>query len=323
MRGLKYIFLMSFFSLFTLVYGANVQQQKKLIYIASDTSIPFWQIMSRGVVSSSTQLGYQIEVASPNNDIKKELEIVATAIKDKVSGIIISPTTSSACVTILKLAKAAKIPVVIADIGTDSGEYVSYISSDNKTGAYEIGKVLVKKMKSLGLEKGSVGIISIPQKRINGQLRTEGFMKALKESNIKSADLKQQVTFSYQETYNYTKEMIEKFPSLKAIWLQGSDKYKGALDAIEKSGKKGKILLVVFDAEPEFLDLIPQGVIVGAAMQQPYLMGQEAVVSMDKYLKNKKVVKNIQMPILAISKENIKQQLPTIKQNVLGLVSTK
>jgi hypothetical protein len=29
------------------------------------------------------------------------------------------------------------------------------------------------------------------------------------------------------------------------------------------------------------------------------------------------------MPILAISKENIKQQLPTIKQNVLGLVSTK
>jgi ribose transport system substrate-binding protein len=275
--------------------------------------------MSRGVVSESTKLGYKIEIASANNNQKKELEILAKAIDEKVAGIIISPTTSSSCATILKLSKKANIPVVISDIGTDSGEYVSFISSNNKEGAYNLGKILTTKMIQLGLQNGDVGIISIPQKRLNGQLRTEGFLKALNEAKIKNVDLKQQITFSYEETYAYAKEMIKKYPNLQAIWLQGSDRYKGALDAISQSGNKGKILLTVFDAEPEFLELIPKDVIVGAAMQQPYLMGEKAVESMDKHLNKKAVEHNIQLSILAISKNNIKEQLSTIKRNVLGI----
>jgi ribose transport system substrate-binding protein len=127
--------------------------------------------------------------------------------------------------------------------------------------------------------------------------------------------------FSYQETYNYAKEMIGKYPKLKAIWLQGSDRYQGALDAINHSGKKGEVLLIVFDAEPEFLELIPKGVLVGAAMQQPYLMGQESILTFDKYFHKKPINKNIQLSILAVSKENIKEQLPIIKRNVLGIVT--
>lgn len=292
---------------------------KKLVYIASDARIPFWAIMAKGVKSSAEPLGYTLAVYSPENDPKKELELVAKAINDKVSGIIISPTTSSACVTILKLAKQASIPVVISDIGTDGGEYVSYISSDNKQGAYEIGKVLAKKLLSKGWNDGRVGIIAIPQKRLNGQLRTAGFMQAMKEAGIKGADIKQQSEWSEEETYRYSKELIEKYKDLRAIWLQGSDRYKGALNAIADSGKKDKILLITFDAEPEFLELIPKGVLVGSAMQQPYLMGQEALRAMDAHLQGKGVEKNLQLPILAISTDNIAEKLPIIRKNVLGI----
>ena len=175
-------------------------------------------------------------------------------------------------------------------------------------------------MQTLGIDKtGSVGIVSIPQKRVNGKLRTQGFMKALDEAGIKGAGLLQQVDFSYKETYNHSMSLIKKNPDLKAIWLQGSDKYKGALDAIKDTGNEGKILLICFDAEPEFLDMIPKGILVGAAMQQPFLMGQEAVYAMDDYLNGKKVEKNKQLEILAIGAENIKKNLPIIKRNVLGI----
>lgn len=127
--------------------------------------------------------------------------------------------------------------MVISDIGTDSGEYLSYISSNNREGAYEIGKVLVKKMLELNCQADSVGIISIPQKRAHGQARTAGFMQALDEAGIKGAALKQQITFSYQETYNYAKQIIAKNPDLRALWLQGSNRYQGALDAISDAGK--------------------------------------------------------------------------------------
>ena len=295
------------------------ESSKKLVYIVSDARIPFWDIMGRGASSMADSLGYEFEILSSDNSAKNELQSTIKAIKERVSGIIVSPTNSSACSTILKFANSAGIPVVISDIGTDSGEYVSYISSNNRDGAYKIGKILAKRMTELGWQDGSVGIIAIPQKRANGKARTAGFMQAMGEAGIKSADIRQQVTFSYSETYKHSKEIIEKHSNLRAIWLQGSDRYQAALDAISDAGKKDKILLITFDAEPEFLNLIPSGVLVGSAMQQPYLMGEVAVKVMDMHLNAISVEKNLQLPILAISKENIESQLPLIKRNVLGI----
>lgn len=301
----------------------SVKRDKSLVYIVSDLRIPFWTIMARGIKNRTDALGYELEIYSADNSPKNELELTAKAIRSGVSGIIISPTTSSACTTVLKLASSAHIPVVISDIGTDGGEYLSYISSDNKTGAYEIGKVLAEELHRRSWQNGRVGIISIPQKRLNGQLRTSGFMRAMEEAGIKGADIKQQEDFSYDENYRYAKELIETYPDLRALWLQGSDRYQGALDAITHAGKKDQILLATFDAEPEFLELIPKGILVGSAMQQPYLMGQKSVEVMDDYLHGRNVTKDIQLPIMAVSTQNISQKLPLIKRNVLGIESPK
>ena len=295
-------------------------RKKKIAYIVSDIRIPFWEIMSKGIKKSASEKGYTLEILSANNSKTLQMELTAKALKNRVDGIIISPINSTSAATILSVAKRFKTPVVISDIGADSGEYVSFISSNNFDGAYKIGKVLAQKMKKLKLDKdGTVGIISIPQKRANGKARTAGFMKAMDEVGIKGAGLLQQVDFSYKETYDHSMKLIKENPNMKAIWLQGSDKYKGALDAIKESGKTKDILLVCFDAEPEFLEMIPNGQLVGAAMQQPYLMGYEAMEQLDNYFQGKPVVKNKELEILAISEDNIKQKLPIIKRNVLGI----
>ncbi len=293
--------------------------QKKLVYLVSDLRIPFWEIMARGIQRQADELGYSLEIISANNSARDELVATAKALKDKVDGIIVSPTTSSACATILKLANRSNIPVVISDIGSDGGEYVSYISSNNRDGAYQIGKVLVAKLKSSGWSSGRVGIVAIPQKRLNGQARTAGFMQAMDEAGIRGAGLLQQVTFSDQETYDLSRQLINENRDLKAIWLQGSNRYQAALRAIKDSNRQGQIALITFDAEPEFLELIPEGVLVGAAMQQPFLMGEEAVKTMHHFLNGKPVEKKLQLPILAISADNIEKELPTIKRNVLGI----
>ena len=292
---------------------------KKLVYIVSDISILFWEIMSKGIKEEASKVGYSIEVYSSNNSNKTEIENLVKAINNKVDGIVLSPINSSSAVFLLKLAKDANIPVVISDIGTDGGEYLSYISSDNEEGSYRLGKILTSKMKELEIENGTVGIISIPQERANGKARTKGFLKALDESNIKSTGIEQQVNFSYKETFDFSKKLIMNNPDMKALWLQGSDKYQGALDAIAELGKSDEILLICFDSEPEFLQMIPEGKLVGAAMQQPFLMGEKAVEQFYNHFNNIKIEKNIKLKILAVSKENIDTKLKTIKQNVLGI----
>jgi ribose transport system substrate-binding protein len=107
------------------------------------------------------------------------------AIARGVAGIVISPTDSSTCPSVLALAQKANIPVVIGDIGTNEGEYVSFIISDNREGANGVGKALVAAMKEKGMADGTVGLVTISLTRNNGKKRTAGFRAALEEGGIK------------------------------------------------------------------------------------------------------------------------------------------
>jgi ribose transport system substrate-binding protein len=139
MKIFKIMVLLLFF-----ISNLYSNQQKKLAYIVSDINIPFWQIISKGIKDKSNELGYEIHIYSSNNLKKNELENLASAISLKIDGLIISPINSSTASTLLEIAKMNKIPTIVADIGSDSQNYLSFISSDNKKGAYELGKILSK-----------------------------------------------------------------------------------------------------------------------------------------------------------------------------------
>ena len=295
-------------------------QNKKIVYLVSDIGIPFWRIISQGLEEKAKSLGYDSIVYTANNEKQKELQNLFNAIDSQPDAMVISPINSSTAQTILKFANKSNIPVVIADIGTQGGEYLSYISSDNFQGASKIAEVLVEKLKEKGwLTNPSIGIIGIPQKRLNGKLRTAGFLDILHKNNIKDVQLYQQVDFSYDETYNYTLQLIEEKPNLKAIWLQGSDRYQAALDAINKKNKNDQVLLLCFDAEPEFIQLIKEKKIVGFAMQQPYLIGERSAEIIDDYFHKKSIDKQIHLDVLAISKKNLAEKLDLVKKYALGI----
>jgi len=90
--------------------------------------------------------------------------------------------------------------VVISDIGTEGGEYVSYIASDNFEGSYQLSKLLIKALQSRQWDEGSVDIISIPQKRAYyGKARTAGIMETeehLKLLKVLGCDIAQGYFFS-------------------------------------------------------------------------------------------------------------------------------
>lgn len=318
---MKKLLLVGCWLLLTLTGTARAEGQR-FAYVVSDLRIPFWDIMWRGVQDQAKAQGDQVFVLSADNSAKNELENMVAAIREKVDGIVLSPTNSSAAVTLLKLAEKAGIPVVISDIGTQGGEYVSYIESDNEGGAYQLGQILADVFQQRQLS-GSVGIIAIPQTRQNGKLRTQGFLLALSEAGIPTASIYQQSDFSYRETLEFSRTLIRDVPDLKAIWLQGSDRYQGALDAIREAGREGDILLICFDAEPEFVDMIRSQQLVGAGMQQPFLMGGRAIASLDEYLAGRPVPRIQQLDVLAVSESNLADMLPTIRRNVLGLTGQK
>lgn len=289
----------------------------ELAYLTPGLDLPFWRYLAKGIEETAAKAGHYAMTYDSNNNAAKQLANAQDAIARKVDGIIISPTDSSTAPKVLQLAKDAGIPVVIADIGTDSGDYVSFIISDNTEGAYQIGRVMGQKLKDQG-SQGPVGLVTISLARANGQKRTAGWRKAMEEFGIKEADLKQMQTYTGDETFKYVQDMITANPDIRGIFVETDSPTIGAVRAVQTARMGDKILVAGFDGMPEFVELIRSGKLIGSGMQQPYLMGVRSYEAMVDHLVGKQVEKEIMVPIIVVTKENLEQVLPTITTTVFA-----
>ncbi len=286
---------------------------KDIIYLTPGLDLPFWRYLSRGIEASVKQGGYNFSALDSHNNAQTQLSNAQDAIARGVAGICLSPTDSSTAPSVLALAARAKIPVVVSDIGTNGGDYVSFIISDNFQGAYNVGQALAAALKAKGWTDGSVGIIAISQARKNGQARTAGFHKAMQE-----AGLQQMATYTTDETFKFTQDMLTANPGMRGLWVQTDQPTQGALRAVKAGRREGEVLVAAFDGTPELVKLIEDGQVVGSGMQQPYLMGQKSAEALLEHLNGKMPEKQINVPILAVTPANVAQMLPTIKQTVFA-----
>lgn len=294
-------------------------QNQEVVYLTPGLDLPFWRYLSKGIENVVTEKGYTYQALDSSNSADTQLRNAQDAIARGVAGIIISPTDSSTAPSVLQLAKDAGIPVVVADIGTNSGEYVSFIISDNYDGAHGVGEALAAALKEKGWEDGSFGLVTISQARKNGQARTQGFRDAMAEAGLTNeADLQQMQSYTADETFRFTQDMLTANPEMRAIWIQTDQPAIGALRAIKAARREGEVLVAAFDGIPDFVPLLESGEIVATGMQQPYLMGQESARALFEHLEGGTPEKEILVPILIVTSENIQEVLPTVKETVFA-----
>jgi ribose transport system substrate-binding protein len=277
---------------------AFAQGKGELVYMTPGLDLAFWRYVSEGVKSVATQNDYGFSALDSTNDPQTQLQNAQDAIARGVAGIILSPTDSSTAPAVLQLAQDAGIPVVIADIGTDSGEYVSVIGSNNYEGAKGVG---------------------ISQARLNGQARTKGFKDGMAEGGVTGdAGLQQMQAYTADETFKFTQDMITANPGMGGMFVQTDGPTLGALRAIKAARMDGEVLVAAFDGIPDFVPLLQSGELVVSGMQQPYLMGVRSAEAMLDHLGGGTPEKEITVPILIVTKDNIDDMLPTITETVFA-----
>ncbi len=296
------------------------QDQGEIVYLTPGLDLPFWRYLSKGVESAATEAGYGYQALDSRNNAQTQLQNAQDAIARGVKGIVLSPTDSSTAPSVIQQAERAGIPVVIADIGTDSGEYVSYIGSDNYEGAKGVGEALAAALEDKGWAGDPVGLVTISQARQNGQARTKGFMDGLAENGWtgEQADLQQMQAYTADETFKFTQDMLTGNPGMRGLFVQTDSPAIGATRAIKAARRDGEVLLAAFDGIPEFIPLLESGELVASGMQQPYLMGQESGNAMVAHLNGETPEKEIVVPILIVTSENLEEVMPTVKETVFA-----
>ncbi|WP_336801916.1 substrate-binding domain-containing protein [Kaistia sp. MMO-174] len=293
---------------------------KEIVYLTPGLDLPFWRYLSKGIEETVKAKGYNFQALDSHNSAETQLRNAQDSIARGVAGIVISPTDSSTAPSVLALAQKANIPVVIGDIGTNSGDYASFIISDNYKGAHDVGVALATALKAKGWEGGSVGIVAISQARKNGQARTKGFLDGLKEGGFtgKEAGMQQMQSYTADETFKFTQDLLTANPDMRGLFIQTDQPAIGALRAIKAARRNGEVLVAAFDGIPEFVDLLKSGDLVVSGMQQPFLMGATSGEALLKVLDGGTPEKEITVPIVAITSTNIEQELPTIRKTVFA-----
>lgn len=306
-------------AIFAMGTTAQAQDKGELVYMTPGLDLAFWRYVSEGVKSVAEENGYGFAALDSTNDPQTQIQNAQDAIARGVTGIILSPTDSSTAPAVLQLAKDAGIPVVIADIGTDSGEYVSVIGSNNYEGASGVGEALAAAMVDAGKADATVGIVGISQARLNGQARTSGFKDAMAAGGVSGdAGLQQMQAYTAEETFKFTQDMITSNPGMGGMFVQTDGPTLGALRAIKAARMDGDVLVAAFDGIPEFVPLLQSGELVVSGMQQPYLMGVRSAEAMLEHLDGGTPEKEITVPILIVTSDNIEEMLPTITETVFA-----
>lgn len=292
--------------------GARAAEEYQIAYLTPGLNVPFWKYLSDGIkqaaATDAAKSGAKITVTDydSQNSAATQLQNAQDVITAGVDLIIISPTDSSSAPEVLELAAENKVPVVIADIGTDSGDYVSFVISSNESGAYDAGKVLMSTMADKGWKGGDVLMITISQARLNGQNRTKGFTRAVEEAGGKIVQFLESKDYNRAEAQTQASDMISANPDAHGFFAQHDEAALGSEAAIEESGKANDIVLASFDGSPESVELIKQGKIVAAAMQQPVLMGRISAEVGLKHLRGEQVDKQTEVPTILVTPQNVK-----------------
>ena len=263
----------------------------------------FYQDLEKGLLSEAQKSGFTLEVLAAEFDPAKQANQVEDFIAKKVDAIVISPCDSRGIGAAIVEANKANIPVFTADIANLSkdGQVVAHIASDNVEGGRQAGRLMANALEG----KGSIAIINHPT--VTSVLdRVEGFKEVL--AMYPKIKIVADVSALGQRAnaMKVTEDILQKHADLNGIFGINDDSALGALAAVTAAGKKGKIAIVGYDANPQAKEAITKGEMYGDAIQYPDKIGKLTMQTIVDYFAGKQVPKYVPVEVGSWTKADAK-----------------
>jgi simple sugar transport system substrate-binding protein len=238
---------------FTLTGGLPLAAfaQKKLVLGFSQIGAESeWRTANtQSIKQAAKDAGVELKFADAQQKQENQIKAIRSFIAQKVDVIAFSPVVETGFETVLREARAAKIPVILTDRAvkvSDDSLYVTFMGSDFIEEGHKAGRWLLDKMKDT---KGDVNIVELQGTVGSAPAidRKKGFEDIIK------ADPRFKIIRS--QTGDFTrakgKEVMEAFlkaegKKIDVLFAHNDDMAIGAIQAIEEAGMKpGKDIVIV------------------------------------------------------------------------------
>lgn len=272
----------------------------KLGVSISTTNNPYFVAMKDGLEKSAKDKGVTLKVADAQDDAARQADDIQNFISQNVDALLINPVDSDAIVPAIKAANNANIPVILIDRGSNGGDVLTTVASDN----VEAGKMAAEFIeKQLGKNAKTFELSGVPGASATVD-RGKGFEKIAKtQLDVLSS---QSANFDRAKALNTAQNMIQGNKDVQAIFAQNDEMALGAAQAVKAAGLSN-VIIVGIDGQPDAHDAIAKGDITATIAQQPAKMGEIAIQAAIDHYQGKKLDKETVSPIYLVTKDNVDQ----------------
>src|SRR5580658_1890602 len=279
--------------------------------IPKGTTHEFWKSIHAGAEKAAQELaskGVQVKLIWKGpfreDDRDQQIQVVENFTSRKVSGIVLAPLDSQALVNPVETAVQSGIPVVVMDSGLKTDKYLSFVATDNFKGGQLAGQFLAKLLDG----KGNVIMLRYAVGSASTEEREKGFLDAMsKFPDIKLISTDQYAGATQETAYQASQNLLNRFGNeVNGVFCVAEPATIAMTKALRDIGKAGgKVKMIGFDAGTKSVLDMQNGDVQGLAVQNPMLMGYDAVMTMVQHLQGEKVEKRIDTGVVLVSPDNM------------------
>lgn len=281
-----------------------------IAFVMGAESDPFFRAMKVGAEAAAKANNVDLIWQGDPKEYSPATQIpfVDQVIAQKPDGLVLIPTDPKALQPSVAKAKAAGIAVANVDTRVeDLADVVTFITGDNTDGGAQAADAMAKAM---GYKDGEtyevvIGLTSDTATTNTG--RRDGFKAqvAAKYPGIKIVD----EAFSQAKpdvANTNVNNWLTKFPNLKGIFAIDGSNAQGAAAALQAKNLVGKIALVGYDAYPDNVGLVKEGVFTALIAQIPAEEARMAIEALAQVIRTGKadgIQKEVTIPNFTITKD--------------------
>lgn len=316
----KFIFafvLISFLTTFAWAAGSNESGSKlKITFVTPLVAHPVWLKAKEGFDQAGKDLGFEAQWIGPQgldvNEMVKQIEI---AINLKSDGIITQGLVPEALESVLKMANAANIPVVLVDADVPNVERVAFLGLSPA----DFGKIGGAEIEMVMKNRSIVGAGIVPN--IEHKIASD-IMQAYISTLTPHARGFRHTTIVESKSDTLTavtrfEELLNSYPDINVFYCTGAETAAAAATVLkERKLTKDDVLILGIDDVDETLNGIREGYIHGTLAVNFFRYGYQASQILVDYIASNQTPDKqiIEVPPVLVTKSNVDSYGTDIKK---------
>lgn len=291
------------------------EEPYKISVIIKATDSDYWQTLLLGAKAAEVDSNGKVVVTTdgpPSEiDIEEQVSILENVIATNPDGIVIASTSTDATVPAVEEAMGKGIPVITIDNKLSTDNYTSFLATDHALAAGMAAEAMVKDWEDKGIDpmgKKVIVISSVAGTKVNTD-RTEGFINKIKELVPEIQVLETQYADNdISKALSIAENTMAANPDLIGIFGDNNHMGVGIAKALEEAGKQDEVIVYAFDADPDEIEAIKNGVLRGIVVQDPFGMGYQGVMSAVDAIEGKEVQKDVVVDATIVTLDNMEEE---------------